>query len=90
VADRVAGIESVDLAPLMKTGIRFFSFAARAGDEGTVADLRLPDGARALAVTREGEAEMAEDETRIREHDTVYVVCFQGQVKELRERFVGD
>jgi len=90
VADRVAGIESVDLAPLMKTGIRFFSFAARKSEEGTVADLRLPDAARALAVTREGKAELAGDETRIREHDTVYVVCSQGHVKELRERFIDD
>lgn len=90
VADRVAGIESVDLAPLMKTGIRFFSFAARKSDEGTVADLRLPDGARALAVTREGETELAGDETRIRERDTVYMVCSQGQVKQLRERFIDD
>lgn len=90
VADRVAGIESVNLAPLMKTGIRFFSFAARKSEEGTVADLRLPDGARALVVTREGEAELAGDETRIRERDTVYVVCSQGQVKELRERFIDD
>jgi trk system potassium uptake protein TrkA len=90
VADRVAGIESVDLAPLMKTGIRFFSFAERESEEGTVADLRLPDGARALAVTREREAELAGDETRIREHDTVYLVCSQDQVKQLRERFSDD
>jgi len=90
VGDRVAGIESVDLAPLMKTGVRFFSFAARKSDEGTVADLRLPDGARALAIARDGEAELAGDETRIRERDTVYVVCSQDQVKELRERFIDD
>jgi trk/ktr system potassium uptake protein len=90
VTDRVAGIESVDLAPLMKTGIRFFSFAARKSEEGTVADLQLPDGARALAVTREGEAELAGDETQIREHDTVYVVCSQSHVKKLRERFIDD
>jgi trk system potassium uptake protein TrkA len=90
VADRVAGIESVTLAPLTKTGIRFFSFAARKSEEGAVADLQLPDGARALAVTRAGEAELAKDETRIREHDTVYVVCSQDQVKKLRERFIDD
>lgn len=90
VADRVAGIESVDLAPLMKTGIRFFSFAARKSEQGTVADLDLPNGAKALAVTRDSEAELAEDETRIREHDTVYLVCTQDQVEELRERFIGD
>jgi trk system potassium uptake protein TrkA len=90
VTDRVAGIESVDLAPLMKTGIRFFSFAARKSEEGPVADLRLPDGARALAVTRGSEAELAADETPIRERDTVYVVCSQGQIKKLRERFIDD
>jgi trk system potassium uptake protein TrkA len=90
VADRVAGIESVDMAPLMKTGIRFFSFAARKNEEGTVADLELPDGARGLAVTRDGEAELARGGTRIREHDTVYLVCFQDQVKTLRERFIDD
>lgn len=88
VADRVAGIETVDLAPLMKTGIRFFSFAARSGEEGKVSDLGLPRGARILAVTREGEAELAGDDTEIREHDEVYVVCSQDQVKKLRERFV--
>jgi len=88
VADRVAGIESVDLAPLLKTGIRFFAFAARKSEQGTVADLELPDGASALAVTRADEAELAKDETRIREHDTVYVVCSQDQVKKLRERFI--
>jgi trk/ktr system potassium uptake protein len=90
VADRVAGIESVDLSPLIKTGIRFFSFAARKSEEGTVADLDLPEGARALAVTRAGETELTGEETRIREHDSVYVVCSQGQVKKLRERFIDD
>lgn len=90
VTDRVAGIESVDLAPLMKTGIRFFSFAARKSEEGTVADLQLPDGARVLAATRAGEAELAQGQTRIREHDTVYVVCSLDQVKKLRERFIDD
>jgi trk system potassium uptake protein TrkA len=90
VTDRVAGIESVDLAPLLKTGIRFFAFAARKSEEGTVADLEIPDGARALAVTRAGETELAKDETGIREHDTVYVVCSQAQVKKLRERFIDD
>jgi trk/ktr system potassium uptake protein len=88
VVDRVAGIESVDLAPLMTTGIRFFSFAARKSEEGTVADLGLPNGTRALAVTRAGEVELAGDATSVREHDTVYVVCFQDQVKTLRERFI--
>jgi trk system potassium uptake protein TrkA len=90
VADRVAGIESVDLAPLMKTGIRFFSFAARKSEEGSVADLELPGGARGLAVTREGEAELAKGETQIREHDTVYLVCSQDQVKKLRARFIDE
>ncbi len=88
VNDRVAGIESVDLAPLMKTGIRFFSFAAREGEEGTVAELQLPGGARALAVVRLQEVELATNETRIQEHDTVYVVCTQDLVKELRKRFI--
>lgn len=90
VADRVAGIESVDLAPLMKTGIRFFSFAARSSEEGTVEDLELPVGARVLAVTRDGEAELASGDTRIRERDKLYLVCSQDQVKELRKRFVDD
>lgn len=90
VTDRVAGIESVDLAPLMKTGIRFFSFAARESEEGSVADLELPNGARVLAVTRADEAELAKAETLIREHDTVYVVCSQDQVKKLRESFIDD
>lgn len=66
------------------------SLAARKSEEGSVGDLQLPDGARALAVTRAGEAELARDETRVREHDTVYVVCSQDQVKKLRERFIDD
>lgn len=90
VTDRVAGIESVDLAPLMKTGIRFFSFAARKSEEGSVADLELPDDARVVAVTRDDQAELARDDTRIREHDTLYLVCSQRQVKELRKRFVEE
>ncbi len=88
VNDRVAGIESVDLAPLMNTGIRFISFAARRSEEGTVADLQLPEGAKALAVTRLQEVELATDETRIQEHDEVYVVCSQDLVKDLQERFI--
>lgn len=90
VADRVAGIESVDLSPLLKTGLRFFSFSARRRHEGTPADLDLPGGARVLAVTRDGRAELAEGDTEIREHDSVYVVCSQEQVKELQEHFLGD
>jgi trk system potassium uptake protein TrkA len=90
VADRVAGIESVDLAPLLKTGIRFFVFSARQEDAGEVGDLKMPDGARVFAVTRDGEAELARDDTRIAERDEVYVVCTQDDVKTLRERFIDD
>jgi trk system potassium uptake protein TrkA len=90
VVDRVAGIESVDLAPLLKTGIRFFSFAARSREEGRAGDLSLPDGARVFAVTRDGETELAGDDTRVRKQDEVYVVCSTDHVKELRKRFVDD
>lgn len=90
VADRVAGIESVDLAPLLKTGLRFFSFAARSQDEGSVADLDLARGARVLAITRGDEAQLADADTRIQKGDEVYVTCFQDQVKELKERFLDD
>jgi trk system potassium uptake protein TrkA len=90
VTDRVAGITSVDLAPLLKTGIRFFSFAARSRDAGRAAELELPRGARVVALTRDGRAELVDEDTRIEEHDNVYVICSQDHVKGLRERFVGD
>jgi trk system potassium uptake protein TrkA len=90
ITDRVAGITSVDLAPLMETGIRFFSFAARSGHAGPVSELGLPDGARLLAVTRDGETELAAEDVEIQEHDTVYVICFQDHVKDLRSRFIDE
>jgi len=90
VSDRVAGVESVDLAPLMRTGIRFFAFAAGERDAGPVSDVELPDGARILAITRRGEGVLCDGETRIEEHDKVYVVCSQKQVRQLRERFLED
>ena len=91
VTDRVAGIESVDLAPLMKTGIRFFSFAARKRDEGTVADLELPDW-------REGPGRHARGRrpswptTRPRSVNTTRCTssASRSQVKKLRERFIDD
>ncbi len=88
VTDRVSGIESADLAPLLEAGLRFFSFAAREEDAGTVADLDLPEDVRVLAVARDGEGALADPDTRIREGDRVYALCPRDRVESLRERFL--
>jgi len=89
VTDRVSGIQSVDLAPLLEAGLRFFSFAARESEAGSVGDLEIPDGVRILAVARDGKAELAGEDTKIAKGDRVYALCRRDRVETLRERFLG-
>jgi len=90
VTDRVAGIRSADLAPLVEAGLRFFTFAARDSDLGRVGDLDLPEDVRLLALTWDGEAELADADAEIREGAQVYLLCPRKRVDELRERFVAE
>jgi trk system potassium uptake protein TrkA len=87
VTDRVAGIESVDLAPLLESGLRFFSFAARESEAGSVGELDLPKDVRVLAVVGDDSVGLADGDTRIREGDRVYALCSRERVEELHERF---
>lgn len=90
VTDRVAGIRSADLAPLVEAGLRFFSFAARDSEVGKASDLDLPEDVRLLAVTWDGEAALADGDAEIREGAQVYLLCPRERVDELREHFVAE
>lgn len=90
VMDRVSGIESVDLAPLLDAGLRFFCFVAEEGDAGPISELDLPHSARVLALVRDEEVVPIADRLEICEGDRIYVSCLRGQLNGLRDRFLRE
>ena len=89
VTDRVLGIQSADLAPLVEAGLRFFTFAAGESETGSPDDLDLPEDVHVVAVTCDGQADLADGKVQIREGAQVYLLCPRERVEELQERFNG-
>jgi trk system potassium uptake protein TrkA len=90
LADRVEGHDVTDLSAAVEGGIRFFHFVAREQDSGRLDALELPEDARVIVITRDGDSVIAGDEDELREDDRVLVLTRRDQLEKLRKRFNPD
>lgn len=89
LADFVEGHDILELTGAIKGDARVFLFAARAEDEGTIAELALPDGARVSHLYREGALLLADADLRLCRGDEVVVVTHRQHLEKLRARWVA-
>ena len=90
LADRVEGHDVTDLSTVVEGGIRFFHFVAREQDAGRLGALDLPEEARIIVITRDGDSIIAGDDDELQQDDRVLVVTRRDQQEKLRERFNPD
>ena len=87
LADVVEGHDILELSGAIKGEARVFLFVAREEDEGTVAELKLPDGARVSHLYRDGELVLADGDLRLRKGDEVVIVSHRKHLENLRSRW---
>lgn len=88
-AQTTAGFSTVpvDGLPRAAKAVRVFLFVAREQDEGTVAELDLPAGARVSHVYREDALVLADPDLALRKGDEVVIVTHRKHVEDLRSRW---
>jgi len=87
LADMAEGQNIIEISDILRGEARIFSFRVGAQQAGRVADLALPDPARAICIYRNGnELLFAEPETRLEPEDEVVVLTRASVLKALRER----
>jgi len=89
LANVVEGHDIMELSGAIKGDARVFLFVARQDDEGTVAELGLPEGARVSHLYREGMLVLADPELRLRKGDEVVVVLHRKHLDDLRSRWAS-
>ncbi len=88
LADMAEGQDIIALSDILRGDTRVFSFRANASEAIAVADLDLPDAARAICIYRNGdELCFADPAERIRPGDEVVLLTHASVLKVLRERF---
>jgi trk system potassium uptake protein TrkA len=87
LADVVEGHDILELSGAIKGEARVFLFVAREEDEGTVAELRLPDGARVSHLYRGGTFVFADADLRLRKGDEVVIISHRKHLEDLRSRW---
>jgi trk system potassium uptake protein TrkA len=90
LADMVEGHDILELSGAIKGDARVLLFVARPEDEGTVAELGLPDGARVSHLYREGALILADPDLRLRKGDEVVVVSHRKHLEHLRSRWARE
>jgi trk system potassium uptake protein TrkA len=87
LTDVAEGHEILELSGAIKGDARAFLFVVREEDEGTVAELDLPDGARVSHLYREERLVFADADTRLRKGDEVVLVSHRKHLEGLRSRW---
>jgi trk/ktr system potassium uptake protein len=81
------GLGAAELSTVLKGEARFFSFTVRKKDARSVADLQLPERARAICYYRGGAFAFADADTALREGDEVVILTHSESLPALRERW---
>jgi len=89
LAEIVEGHDILELTGAIKGDAHAFLFAARSEDEGTIADLGLPDGARASHLYRNGALVFAEPDLQLKRGDEVVIITHRKHLEALRERWAA-
>lgn len=87
LADMVEGLDILELSTVIKGEARFFSFTVDAEKGKVVAELDLPEDARAICYYREGRFSLVNDEAKLRKGDELVILTHSGNIAELTERW---
>ena len=87
LADICEGHNPLELSAAIKGEARLFSFIAHEQDEGSLADLKLPQGSKALFLYRDEKMIFCDDSVSLHKNDEVVVVCGSEVLPALQERW---
>ena len=87
LADMSVGHHALDLSAIIKGDARVFSWVIGAQDEGTLADLKLPDETRVICCYREEKFTLPVPEDRLRAGDELVVITHSRNLPELDKRW---
>lgn len=87
LADMSVGHHALDLSAIIKGDARVFSWVLDAEDEGTLADLKLPDETRVICCYRGDKFLLPEMDDRLKEGDELVVITHSRNLPELDKRW---
>jgi len=87
LVEMVEGKESAGLTAVVKEGVRFFATVVGEKSLGQVGDLKLPQGAQVVVVTRDERSRIANSEIDLQEGDELLIITHDEHMDELRQRF---
>jgi trk system potassium uptake protein TrkA len=87
LADMCEGRNQLGLSALIKDEARIFSFYATEQDEGSIADLNLPEASSVMFLYRKDKFMLADNDTSIKKGDEVVVIAHSDVMSELEQRW---
>lgn len=87
LVNMVRGLDNIELSTLLRHDARFFTFVADKKEEGTAAELDLPDEARMVFYYRDEKFHFADEESKIKKDDEIVILTHSTQLPELNERW---
>jgi trk system potassium uptake protein TrkA len=87
LADTLAGIDVLELATYMRGEVRFFPFAARAEDLGSVSELELPTETKVICIYRGDGFIIPDSGTKLEKGDEGVLITHSRNLPTLRERW---
>ena len=87
LADMCAGRNPLEISAVVKDEARIFSFFAREQDEGSIAELALPEQSRVMFLYRKDKFMLADVDTHLKKGDEVIVVTHRNALGELEKRW---
>jgi trk system potassium uptake protein TrkA len=85
--DLIRGVDALELSSLMKDEARFFSFIVSEEDAVEVADLKLPENAKAIYLYRDNKFCMTDESTKLKVGDNVIILTQVNNLEQLKERW---
>ena len=87
LADYCEGRNPLELSAAIKGEARLFSFITREQDEGTLQDLKLPQGSKAMFLYRDEKMIICDESVSLHKNDEVVVICNSQALPALQERW---
>lgn len=87
LADRVEGVDVLELSTALRHDARLFQFEASSDDEGSPDDLDLPGDARVICYYRQNTFHFADPDDPLHTGDSVIVLARQEHLDELQRRW---
>ncbi|MEW6764390.1 MAG: TrkA family potassium uptake protein [Pseudomonadota bacterium] len=89
LADMFEGHDPLELSTMIREEAHVLSFVVRAGNEGPLAELKLPKRCRVVCLYRDGALILPDEEDiKLKEDDEIVIIAHREAVEALRERWV--